>query len=187
VEDEAWVLAAQRGDAEAFDRLVDRYQVAAYGVAYRMLRNVEDAADAAQDGFLSAYRAIGTFRGGSFRAWLLRIVLNACYDLRRHAVRRPASSMDALVEDLGEAPWPDASAADPEATALSAETLAAVEGALAQLSEEQRAAVVLVDVQGLSYEEAAEAMACALGTVRSRLARGRARVRDLLIESGDLP
>jgi len=186
VEDEAWVRAAQRGDAEAFDRLVDRYQAAAYGVAYRMVRNVEDSADATQDGFLSAYRAIGTFRGGSFRAWLLRIMLNACYDLRRHAARRPASSMDALVEDLGEAPWADASAADPEGAALSGEALAAIEGALAQLSEEQRAAVVLVDVQGLSYEEAAEAMACALGTVRSRLARGRARVRDLLIESGNL-
>lgn len=187
MDEEAWVREAQRGDAKAFDRLVDRYQAAAYSVAYRMLRNVEDAADATQDGFFSAYRAIGTFRGGSFRAWLLRIVLNACYDLRRHAVRRPARSMDALVEELGEAPWADSRAADPEATALSRARLAAIERALARLPEEQRAAVVLVDVQGLSYEEAAEAMACALGTVRSRLARGRARVRDLLIESGNLP
>jgi RNA polymerase sigma-70 factor (ECF subfamily) len=94
--------------------------------------------------------------------------------------------MDAIVEGLGEAPWADERAADPEGAAIAGAMSAAVEAVLDELPDEQRAAVLLVDVQGLSYEEAAEAMSCPIGTVRSRLARGRARARDLLIESGNL-
>jgi RNA polymerase sigma-70 factor (ECF subfamily) len=186
MEDEALVLEAQQGDADAFNRLVIRHQALAYNVALRIIRNAEDAADATQDAFLSAFRAIDGFHGGSFRAWLLRIVLNSCYDLKRHSMRRPATSMEAIVENLGEAPWGDERAVDPEAAALSGAALATIEAALDQLPEEQRAAVLLVDVEGLSYEEAADAMACPVGTVRSRLARGRARARDVLIESGNL-
>src|SRR5207249_3434593 len=157
----------------------------AFNVAVRTLRNPDDAADATQEAFLSAFRMVRTFRGTSFRAWLFRIVVNACYDARRHSSRRPASSMDALTEELGELPLADERAPDPERAILSNETRAAIEQGLGALPEDQRLAIVLVDVQGLSYDEAAEALACPIGTVRSRLARGRARLRDELIAAGD--
>ncbi len=184
-DEQRWVRAAQTGDLQAFNQLVERYQTLAYNVAYRTLGHAEDAADATQDAFLSAFRAIGDFRGGSFRGWLLRIVVNACYDARRRGQRRPATSMDAIVEELGDAPWADERAPDPESVVLTHEVRVAIERALDRLPDDQRVALVLVDVQGLSYDEAAEAMECPVGTVRSRLARARARVRDLLVESGN--
>ncbi|MBM2809273.1 MAG: polymerase, sigma-24 subunit, subfamily [Chloroflexi bacterium] len=178
--------SAQLGDTDAFNRLVETYQVLAYNVAYRTLGDRDDAADATQEAFLSAYRAIDGLRGGSFKSWLLRIVVNACYDLRRRERRRPAASMDKMVEDLGEAPWADDDAPDPEGVAISHQTLATIEHALAEIPEDQRVVITLVDMQGCSYEEAADVMSCAIGTVRSRLARGRARVRDLLVAEGNL-
>jgi RNA polymerase sigma factor (sigma-70 family) len=187
LDEERWIRAAQQGDVSAFNQLVERYQTLAYNVAYRTLGHAEDAADATQEGFFSAFRALADFRGGSFKSWLLRIVVNACYDTRRRAQRRPSTSMDAMVEDYDEAPWPDPHAEDPEGTALSHEALANITAALQQLPEEQRMAIVLVDVQGLSYEEAADVLSCAIGTIRSRLARGRARVRELLVASGNFP
>jgi RNA polymerase sigma-70 factor (ECF subfamily) len=187
LDEQRWIRGAQRGDLEAFNQLVERYQALAYNVAFRTLGHPEDASDATQDAFFSAFRAIADFRGGSFKAWLLRIVVNACHDARRRAQRRPASSMDALVEDLGEAPWADERAPDPEGVALTAEVRDAIERALEELPEDQRLTLVLVDMQGLSYEEAAASMECPIGTVRSRLARARARVRDHLLESGNFP
>ncbi len=184
--EESWISAAQRGDLDAFNRLVDRHQLVAYNVALRTLHNAEDAADATQDAFLSAFRAIASFRGSSFRAWLLRIVLNACYDARRRSMRRPTTSMDALVEEGGELPWGDERAPDPEAMSLSRETRTTIEAALGALPEDQRLTIILVDIQGLGYEEAAHALDCPIGTVRSRLARGRARMRDELLASGNL-
>lgn len=193
--EERWIAAAQEGDVGAFNQLVERHQSAAYNVAYRTLRNADDAADATQEAFLSAFRSIRSFRGGSFRAWLLRIVVNACYDVHRYARRRPATSMEAMLEERGDASphpartrgWGDPGAPDPEAAALSRETREAIEAAIALLPEDQRVAVVLVDIQGLSYEEAAEAMGSPVGTVRSRLARARARLRDELRARFDEP
>ena len=101
-DDARWIEAARAGDVDAFNILVERHQVVAYNLAYRTLRNVDDAADATQEAFLSAFRAVRSFHGASFRAWLLRIVLNACYDARRRSSRRPASSMEALAEEIGE-------------------------------------------------------------------------------------
>ena len=185
-DEHGWVAAAQGGDVQAFNHLVELHQLAAYNLAYRTVRNAEDAADATQEAFLSAFRAIRSFHGSFFRAWLLRIVLNACYDAGRHSARRPTSSMDALAEEIGELPWADERATDPARAVLSGETRSAIERALAALPEDQRLAIVLVDIQGLAYEEAAEALGCPIGTVRSRLARGRARMRDELIASGNL-
>jgi len=184
-EEERWVRAAQRGDVSAFNSLVDAYQTAAYTVALRTLGHPDDAADATQEAFISAFRAISTFRGASFKAWLTRIVVNACYDLRRYDRRRPVTSLDGLVEDAGEGSWADERAPDPEAVLMSSETRLAIERALEALPEEQRLTLVLVDMQGFSYEEAAEALGCAVGTVRSRLARGRARARDELRAIGN--
>jgi len=186
VDEQRWVAAAQAGDVDAFTRLVDRDQLVAYNLALRTLHNAEDAADATQEAFLSAFRAVRSFRGVSFRAWLLRIVLNACYDAARRSGRRPAVSMDALMEEVGELGWSDERTLDPVAAALTGETRAAIEAALAELPLDQRLAIVLVDVQGLGYEEAAEALDCPIGTIRSRLARGRARMRDELLRAGNL-
>ncbi len=186
LDEERWVRAAREGDLEAFNHLVERYETAAYNVALRAVGNPEDAADATQEAFLSAFRAIGELRGGSFKPWLLRIVLNACHDLHRRQQRRPTTSMDALVEEAGEAPWADPAAPDPEGIVLTQEARQVIEQVLAALPEEQRLAIVLVDLQELSYEEAAEAMGCAVGTIRSRLARGRARLRDRLLATGNL-
>ena len=179
--------AAQRGDVAAFNALVLAHQTTVYNVALRTLGNPEDAADATQEAFISAYRAVRDFRGGSFKAWLLRIAVNACYDILRRRQRRPSSSLEVVLE-AGES---DPGLADrrigPERAALASETVAAVEAALLTLPEEQRTLVVLCDVQGLSYEEAAEATGAALGTVKSRLSRARARLRDQLSARGELP
>jgi RNA polymerase sigma-70 factor, ECF subfamily len=131
------------------------------------------AEDATQETFFAAYRSIKAFRGGAFRGWLLRIASNQCYDQLRKRQRRPA----AVLED--DAPVVD-SDPSPEASLLSAETLATLERAIAQLPPDQRLCVLLVDVQGLDYGEAAQAMAVNLGTVKSRLSRARARLRELL-------
>ncbi|HZT07175.1 MAG TPA: sigma-70 family RNA polymerase sigma factor [Chloroflexota bacterium] len=184
--EERWIRAARQGDVDAFNRLVEAYQDIAFAVALRTTGHPDDAADATQEAFLDAFRSISRFRGGSFRAWLVRIVVNACYDLHRSARRRPALSLDGLLEASDAEPWTDGSSPDPEGVALTHETRAAIERALAALPDEQRLAIELVDVQGFSYEESAEALGCAVGTIRSRLARGRARVRDVLSMEGNL-
>lgn len=186
LEEERWLIAAREGDQDAFQRLVERYQTTAYNVALYTLRDPDQAADATQDALVSAYRSIRQVRGGSFRAWLMRIVTNACLDLRRRERRRPASSLEALVERIGEEKWSDPRTGSAEDALLTQETAAMLREALLNLPDDQRLAIVLVDVQGFSYEEAAQTLECAVGTIRSRLARGRARVRDALLQRGNL-
>jgi RNA polymerase sigma factor (sigma-70 family) len=190
---ESALRAAQRGEVAAFNGLVQIYQRQVFNVCYRTLGNAEDAADATQEAFLGAYRGIKSFRGptGGFRGWLLRIAVNACYDHLRRRQRRPTESLDAL----GVVSDDEVSAAarvvdprpDPEQRALSAEEARRIQAAIDRLPDEQRLAVVLCDVQGLSYDEAAQAMEVELGTVKSRLSRGRARLRELLIEGKSEP
>jgi RNA polymerase sigma-70 factor (ECF subfamily) len=179
--------AAQRGDTAAFIELVLMYQTSVYNVALRTLGHSEDAADATQETFLAAYRAIEEFRGGSFKAWLLRIAVNTCYDLLRRRQRRPSTSLDVIVDESGDQPIFADRRVGPERAALGAETVSVVEQGLLTLPADQRVIVVLCDIQGLSYEEAAEAEGVALGTVKSRLSRARARLRQFLIERGELP
>lgn len=179
--------AAQRGDPTAFNELVLAYQTTVFNVAVRTLGNPEDAADATQDAFVSAYRAIDEFRGGSFKAWLLRITVNTCYDILRRRKRRPSTSLEVMVEETGD----NARLADrqigPEWSAMTSETSSTIEQAILTLPDDQRTIVVLCDVQGLSYEEAAEVEGIALGTVKSRLSRARSRLRQFLVERGELP
>jgi RNA polymerase sigma-70 factor (ECF subfamily) len=179
--------AAQRGDTRAFNELVLAYQATVYNVALRTLGHPEDAADATQDAFLSAYRAIHEFRGGSFKAWLLRIAVNTCYDILRRRQRRPSTSLEVVIDETGDSPRLADRRIGPERAALAAETIDAVEQALLTLPDDQRTIVVLCDVQGLSYEEAAEVEGIALGTVKSRLSRARTRLRQFLIARGELP
>jgi RNA polymerase sigma-70 factor (ECF subfamily) len=179
--------AAQRGDTAAFNELVLKYQTSVYNVALRTLGHAEDAADATQETFLAAYRAIQEFRGGSFKAWLLRIAVNTCYDILRRRQRRPSTSLEVVVEETGDTPRLADRAIGPERAALGAETVSNVEEALLKLPADQRTVVVLCDIQGLSYEEAADVERIALGTVKSRLSRARVRLRQLLTEKGELP
>lgn len=188
--DDATLAAAQRGDVVAFNALIEVYQRQVFNICYRTLGNTEDAADAAQDALISAFRGIRSFNGSiaGLKAWLLRIAVNTCYDQLRRRQRRPTDSLDASPEDT-------ASVADrlqdprptPEQQSLGAETSRHIQESIDRLPPEQRLTVVLCDVQGLSYEEAAQAMSCELGTVKSRLSRARAQLRLHLIEKGELP
>jgi len=180
------IEAGQRGDVEAFNQLVRLYEARVYNLCYRMLGDADTAADVTQETFISAYQNLRRFRGGVFRAWLLRIATNACHDTLRAQKRRPAVSLDAPQESESGAPFDVVDTAEtPDETALRHELARAIEQGLAQLPEDQRIVVILSDVQGLAYEEIAEITGANLGTIKSRLSRGRARLRDIL-RAGEL-
>jgi RNA polymerase sigma-70 factor (ECF subfamily) len=181
------IEACQKGNGYAFNRLVEIYQSQVYNLAYRIMGNGEAAADATQEAFLSAYRNIKQYRGGSFRAWLLRITTSRCYDEFRRQGRSPSTtSLDQEPED-GPAPEPRDNDPTPEEVAIRADLQQHIQRCLMSLPYDQRLVVVLSDVQGMSYEEVAEGTGMALGTVKSRLSRGRAALRDLLTTAGELP
>ncbi len=184
--EEALIQQAQAGDLQAFNRLVYHYQSLAYNVAYRILSDADAAADATQDAFLSAYKALDSFRGGSFKAWILRIVTNACYDELRRKKRQPTSSLDALLIHGGAHEVFVDRTENPESYALRQDLGQIIQAGLETLPEDQRATVVLADIQGLHYKEIAEITGVELGTVKSRLSRGRARLRDFLRQQEEL-
>ncbi len=185
MDEPALISDAQHGDLEAFNRLVLAYQAQVYNLAYRIMGEGEAAADATQEAFISAYKHINYYRGGSFRAWLLRIVTNACYDELRRRKRRPVASLEAL-SVAPEGPEAEAEAAltaheeSPAEHAERRELALAIQGCLSALPAEMRVVAVLADVQGLDYAEIAATTGLALGTVKSRLSRARARLRDCL-------
>ena len=190
--DEALLIKdARAGDLDAFNRLVIEYQSLAFNLAYRILADPAAAEDATQEAFISAYRALRRFRGGSFRAWLMRIVTNACYDELRRQKRKPATSLDQLTEArddfLEDAESTISTGAEkPEQEAVRSELRTAIERCLERLSVEFRVVAVLVDVQGYDYQEAARAVDTPIGTVKSRLARARAQLRDCLQQTEEL-
>jgi RNA polymerase sigma-70 factor, ECF subfamily len=187
VDGDAGVLArARAGDEAAFEALVSRHEAEVYQLAWRMLGHREDALDAVQETFLRVFRSLGSFRGeASFRTWVWGIALNVCRNRLASAEHRARSRRDSLAvpdPDGGEErerPLPDP-APGPEAATYGAELRRALEGALGRLSPEHREAIVLRDVQGLEYDEMARVMGCALGTVKSRLARARGALRQAL-------
>ena len=177
-DEQAVVARATAGDRGAFAQLMEHYQSACYGLAWRLLGDSELAADATQDAFVHAYDAIGRFRGGVFRSWLLRITANASYDILRRAQRRPTTALPEPEE--GQAELPDAAAPNPVAEAVRSELYRHLDQALRRLPDDQRTAVVLCDVYGMDYNEVAAATNSALGTVKSRIHRGRLRLRELM-------
>jgi RNA polymerase sigma factor (sigma-70 family) len=186
--------AAQQGQVGAFNVLVEAHQRQVYNVCYRTLGNAEDAADVTQEAFLSAFRGVRSFNGpaAGLRGWLLRIAVNACYDCLRRRQRRPADSLEALSKPEADREFGLADRlADlrpgPEQQSLSAETARHIQQAIDSLPPDQRLTVVLCDVQGLSYGEAAQIMSIELGTVKSRLSRARSELRALLTQKGELP
>jgi RNA polymerase sigma-70 factor, ECF subfamily len=183
-DEEAVVARACAGDRAAFTQLMEHYQSACYGLAWRLLGDADQAADATQDAFIHAYDAIAKFRGGLFRSWMLRITANASYDILRRAQRRPTTTLPDPEE--GEPELPDVAATNPVDEASRSELYHHLEIALRQLPEDQRTAVVLCDVYGMDYNEVAATTASALGTVKSRIHRGRLRLRELLAEHREL-
>jgi RNA polymerase sigma-70 factor (ECF subfamily) len=186
MDEQALIGAARKGDARAFNQLVLLYQSMAYNVAYRILSDPDAAADATQDAFLSAFKAMRKFRGGSFKAWLLRIVTNACYDQLRVKQRRPTSSLDELPVEVDHTEYLRDPAEQPDEFVERRELHALIQAGISMLPVEQRVVLVLSDVQGMSYQEVSEVVGISLGTVKSRLSRGRAKVRDYLVEHGEL-
>ena len=180
-DDEALVKAAQRGQMAAFNELILHYQSQVFNLAYHILHDPAAADDATQEAFISAYRSIKKFRGGSFRSWLLRIVTNACYDELRRRKRRPNVSWDDF-GDMDEEANPHLvnGGPKPEESVQQQELRALLERSIAKLSKHHRTTIILIDRLGLSYEEAAKVMDVALGTVKSRLARARKEMQSLL-------
>jgi len=177
------IKEARAGDLDAFNRLVLVYQDLIYNQAYRVMGDSFSAADATQEAFISAYRKFHTYRGGSFKAWLLRIVTNACYDELRRRKRRPSSSLTPLNdsnEEIESPHWIADPGESPEDFAARAELSQAIQHCLNRLTFDFRTAVILVDIQGMDYAEAAMVMDTPLGTVKSRLARARSSLRECL-------
>ena len=187
VDEQALIASAQQGDLDAFNQLVIHYQSLAYHVAYRILSDADASADATQDAFLRAYQAIGQYRGGSFKAWLLRIVTNTCYDQLRAKKRRPTASLEALlVTDPAPGPSFVDQAESPEAYTERQELSRAIQAGLNTLPSDQRIALALCDVAGMNYQEIAEVTRVSLGTVKSRISRARTKLRDYLLGQQEL-
>jgi RNA polymerase sigma-70 factor (ECF subfamily) len=187
MEEASLIAAAQQGKVDAFNELVLAYQQQVYNLAYRILGDPASAADAAQDAFISAFENIGRFRGGSLKSYLLRIVANRCYDELRRWKRRPATSF----EDFGEVdeeanPALVNGGERPEDYAERQEMARVIQAGIETLPPDQRITLALSDVQGLSYQEIAAATEVSLGTVKSRLARARGKLRDYLRAQGEL-
>ncbi|WP_370250133.1 RNA polymerase sigma factor SigM [Nocardioides sp.] len=180
--DAALLAAHVAGDPAAFGELFRRHRDRLWAVALRTMGDPDDAADGLQDGMIAAYRRAGSFRGeAQVTTWLHRVVVNACLDrLRAAQVRRASALPDDLEEYAGRGALVTAAGEDPAEAGERAERRAQVLAALRTLPEDQRAALVLVDMEGYSVAEAAAILDCAVGTVKSRCSRGRARLAPLL-------
>lgn len=186
--DETYLIQqAQAGDVSAYNTLVLHYQNAVYNLAYRIMGEPAAADDVTQEAFISAYKAIRRFRGGSFKSWLMRIVTNACYDELRRRKRRPQSSLDQIVEVHESSPLlASEDNQSPEQFQHQSDLVAAIQHCLDSLPEEQRMAAVLRDVEGYDYREISNIMSISLGTVKSRLSRARLKLRECLQGFGEL-
>ena len=177
------IRAAQNGDLEAFNLLILRYQNLLFGIALRLLNDEDAAADAVQEALISAFRRFDTFRGDSLRSWLARVVVNACYDemrkqRRQHSV--PLEQFNSDGEEIETSYWLVDPDSDPQAQFESFELESAIQKSLDKLQPIYRLMLVLVDIEGMSYEEAALAAHVPVGTVKSRLARARMQMQKSL-------
>lgn len=169
---------ARDGSLDAFNSLVECYQDHLYSLVARMVPDRDQAADAVQEAFFSAYRNMRSFRGGSVRSWLSRIAINAAMDQQRLKKRRPSQPYPELEDDTWQPPaGPEA---DPERIALHGERGRVLAAALASITPDQRHAIVMFDVEGYDYAEIAQITGVSLGTVKSRIHRGRLALRELL-------
>jgi RNA polymerase sigma-70 factor (ECF subfamily) len=172
------VEQALAGELVAFNRLVELYQDYLHAMTLRILRDRDLAEDAVQEAFFSAYRNLERFSGPSFRAWLTRIALNAAKDLLRKRKRRPAEPYPEWEDEAWQPPAPESEG--PEQVTLVAQQRAALARAMEDITDDQRTAIVLFDVQGYDYAEIAALTGVSVGTVKSRIHRGRLTLRERL-------
>ena len=178
------ISRAAAGDGAAFSELMTMHEKRMYAVALRMCANREDAQDCLQDAMLRVYRSIGGFKGqSSFSTWVYRITMNPCLEELRRRKTRSASSLDTMLEGG----WsPTDGENGPEKQAVASEQRRVLNSAIADLPEDMRSAIVLRDVQGFSYEEIAEMLEVNIGTIKSRISRGREKLRQILRENAEL-
>lgn len=183
------IKKALAGDLQAFNLIVLDFQSLVYNQAYRLMGEYDAAEDATQEAFISAYQKLHTYRGGSFKSWLLRIVSNACYDEFRRRKRKPVTALKPEDQDgveLESPAWLEDKSEKPEDFVSRKELSRAIQICLDRLDFEFRTAVVLVDIQGLDYASAAEIAESPLGTIKSRLARARRSLQDCLAQFQEL-
>ena len=188
IEENHWVALAQRGDLDAFNELILRHQDALFNMAVRMLGDDDKAADAVQEAIISAWRSLHTFSGGSFRAWLSRTVINKCYDEFRRTSRHPNLPLTPVVdgEELEDREWLRDPSLSLDAQMENSELDEAIQTCLQTLPVAHRAVLVMVDVDGMNYDEAAASLGIPIGTVKSRLARARSSLRTALRDFSEL-
>jgi RNA polymerase sigma-70 factor, ECF subfamily len=184
----ALISSAQNGDLDAFNSLILLHQEALFNIALRTIGDEDRAADAVQDALIAAFRGLSTFHGGSFRAWLARTVVNKCYDEYRRSSRHPTIPLTPIVDDeeVEDGGWLRDPGPSPEARFDETELADALQVCLKALPFAARVVLALVDVDGLSYEEAAIALRIPVGTVKSRLARARGSMRVALRDFTDI-
>lgn len=181
--EEALIQDAQDGNLDAFNTLILHYQDIVFNAARRIMGDDDLAADASQEAFISAFKGIASFRGGSFKGWLMRIVTNACYDELRRKKRRPTTPLEPETDDgeeMDSPRWLADPSMTPDQQAEADEVEHAIQHCLENLPLEFKTVVVMADIQGLDYAEVATAVRVPLGTIKSRLARARLRLRECL-------
>ena len=185
LQEKVWIDAAREGDPLAFEQLIHLYEKRVFALTRRMCKNPSDAEEAAQEAFLAAWQGLKFFRGeSSFSTWLYRLASNACVDVLRTEGRHPAAAGPSLDDEETMLEIPD-EAATPHTLAEQAELKKQIEEGLAALPEEYRTVLVLREIHQQSYDEIAEILSLDLGTVKSRISRGRKRLRKFLLESGN--
>lgn len=182
--EETLIHQAQEGDIVAFNRLVVQHQELVFNVAYRIMGDPAVAEDVAQETFITAYQSLKGFRGGSFKSWLIRVATNRCYDELRRRKRRPQTSLDEIMDENESFAFLRSPNEGPEAHRQRVELALVIEHCLKGLPDDQRIVTVLGDVEGYDYQEIANITRASLGTVKSRLSRARAKLRDCLQQFG---
>lgn len=184
MDEETLITRAQKGDIAAFNRLVVQYQELVFNVAYRIMGESAPAEDVAQETFITAHQSLRSFRGGSFKSWLIRIATNRCYDELRRRKRRPQTSLDEIMDENESYAFLRSPQDSPETHRQRVELALAIESCLKGLPDDQRIVTVLSDVEGYDYQEIATITRVSLGTVKSRISRARAKLRDCLQSLG---
>ena len=185
MQEQQWIDAARQGDQDAFEALVRLYEKRVFALTMRMCKNPEDAAEAAQEAFLSAWQGLRFFRGeSSFSTWLYRLASNACVDLLRREGRHRAAAGPSLNDEELNLDVPD-TARSPQEEAERKELRRQIEAGLQALSPDHRQVLILREMHQLSYDEIAETLSLDVGTVKSRINRGRKQLRNFLLQSGN--
>ena len=182
--DELLLRRACKGDVQAFEELMQSHESRIYAIALRMMGNREDAQDCAQEAMVRIYRAMGSFKGQSALAtWIYRITMNTCLDELRRRKARKVTSLDSLVDNG----WSPTDTGDtPEEHGLRVEKQTALNQAIQSLPDDMRAAIILRDVKGYSYDEIASILDANVGTIKSRISRGREKLREILSKQSEL-